>query len=170
MNDHFILLVEDNPDDVALTQMAFKKSGIPNKLVVATDGQEALGILLDKAENGDKNTDHNPVLVLLDLKLPYVSGLDVLKQIRSDKSIRQIPVIVLTSSMEEDDRIESYLLGANDYIRKPTGFSQFVEIVQKIKTRWLDSPGENPQYNRELRGFELSIPQFENFLKPSFAF
>ena len=139
MNDHFILLVEDNPDDVTLTQMAFKKSGIPNKLVVATDGQEALDILFDKAENIDANTDPNPVLVLLDLKLPYVSGLDVLKQIRSEKRTCQIPVVVLTSSMEDDDQIESYRLGANDYIRKPTGFSQFVEIVQKIKTKWLDS-------------------------------
>ena len=138
MNDKFVLLVEDNPDDVTLTEMAFKRGKVANKLEIAHDGREALDFLFGKCQYNDKDPDDKLALVLLDLKLPLVSGLDVLKEIRADKNTASIPVIILTSSMDDFDQAESYRLGANDYLRKPTGFLQFVDLIQQIKTKWLD--------------------------------
>ena len=131
------LLVEDNEDDVTLTEMAFKKGQIPGKLVVVVDGQEALDFLFYQGKYTTRTPVENPALILLDLKLPLVSGLDVLKEIRANKDTNQIPVVVLTSSMEEKDRTDSYRLGANDFISKPTGYSHFIEVIQQIKTKWL---------------------------------
>ena len=137
MNNKYVLLVEDNPDDVTLTEIAFRKGQVPNKLVVAVDGQEALDFLFCTGNHAGQATCENPALVLLDLKLPLVSGLDVLKAIRADSRTHQIPVVILTSSMEDNDKTESCNLGANDFIRKPTGFSNFVEIIQQVKAKWL---------------------------------
>jgi two-component system response regulator len=138
MSNKYVLLVEDNPDDVELTKMAFKKGQISNKLIVAEDGREALDFLFCRGNGADRIPSGNPAVVLLDLKLPCVSGLDILKEIRSDKNTSQIPVVVLTSSSEEKDQTDSFRLEANDFIRKPTSYSHFVEIIQKIKAKWLD--------------------------------
>jgi two-component system, response regulator len=137
MNDKYVLLVEDNPDDVTLTEIAFKKSQITNKLVVVVDGQEALDFLFGHGQYAGRDPQDKPALVLLDLKLPLVSGMDVLKEMRADSLTSRIPVVVLTSSMEDNDQVESCKLGANDFIRKPTGFSHFVDIIQQIKVKWL---------------------------------
>jgi len=107
-------------------------------MVVVNDGQQALDYLFCRNSYDGKTKVEQPSLILLDLKLPYVSGLEVLKRIRSDNSTKQIPVIVLTCSMEETDQTESFRLGANDFIRKPTSLSQFIEIILQIKTKWLD--------------------------------
>ena len=125
-----ILLVEDSPDDVALTLRAFRKQNIGNEVVVAKDGEEALDYLHGKRK-------FNPALVLLDLKLPKVSGLEVLKKIRENEETKLCPVVVLTSSKEEKDLIESYKLGANSYIRKPVDFGQFSEAVRTLGLYWL---------------------------------
>ena len=119
MNDKLVLLVEDNEDDVTLTEMAFKKGQIPGKLVVVMDGQEALDFLFYQGKYKNRTPVENPALILLDLKLPLVSGLDVLKEIRANKNTSQIPVVILTSSIEEKDQTDSYSLGANDFICKP---------------------------------------------------
>ena len=133
----YILLVEDNPDDVALTELAVNKSQIPNKLVSVYDGKQVLDFLFRREEYANRETDDNPAVILLDLKLPKVEGLEVLRQIRADVDTRDIPVIVLTSSTEESDQSESRRLGANAYIRKPTGLTPLIEIIQQIKTDWL---------------------------------
>jgi two-component system, response regulator len=125
-----ILLVEDNPDDVELTKRAFKKSNLANDLVVARDGEEALGLL-----HGDSRII--PALVLLDLKLPKIDGLEVLRRIRADDRTRLFPVVIMTSSREESDLIKGYLHGANSYIRKPVDFDKFVEAVQNLGLYWL---------------------------------
>jgi two-component system, response regulator len=132
----YVLLVEDNPDDVVLTEIAFKKAQVTNQLVVATNGRQALHYLFSPANGEGKD---KPGLILLDLKLPIVSGLDVLKEIKANQDTSQIPVIVLTSSSEEKDQTESYRLGACDYIRKPTSISKFIEIVKDIKVKCLES-------------------------------
>jgi two-component system, response regulator len=139
VTDKNVLLVEDNPDDVILTEFAFKKANIPNRLEVASDGRQALDYLFCRDGFRDRGPDDKPGLILLDLKLPVVSGLDVLKEIKANKDTAQMPVIVLTSSSEENDQIESWRLGASDFIRKPTGLSEFIEIVKQIKAKWLDS-------------------------------
>ncbi len=120
MTEKYILLIEDNPDDLTLTEMAFKKSQIPNKLVVVINGQQALDYLFCQDKYAHRDFRDAPALILLDLKLPFVSGLDVLKEIRADKRTSQIPVVVLTSSIEDRDKAESYNRGANDFICKPT--------------------------------------------------
>jgi two-component system, response regulator len=125
-----ILLVEDNPDDVELTLRAFKKSNIANDIVIARDGAEAI----DKLLGADPIT---PTLVLLDLKLPKIDGLEVLRRIRADEKTRLYPVVILTSSKEEGDLIQGYNNGANSYIRKPVNFEQFVEAVQSMGLYWL---------------------------------
>ena len=130
MTDRPILLIEDNPDDVELTLRALNKNRIANSVVVARDGVEALQILMSPGAS-------MPAVVLLDLKLPKLSGFEVLKKIRSTPHTRLLPVVVLTSSREERDLIESYALGANSYIRKPVDFSEFVEAVQKLGMYWL---------------------------------
>jgi two-component system, response regulator len=137
MNDKYVLLVEDNEDDVTLTEMAFKKGRISGILVVVVDGREALDFVFYQGKYAERTPVENPTLILLDLKLPMVSGLEVLKAIRADKNTSQIPVVVLTSSIEEKDQIDSYRLGANDFIRKPTGYTRFIEVVQQVKVKWL---------------------------------
>jgi two-component system, response regulator len=137
MNDKLVLLVEDNEDDVTLTEMAFNKGQIPGKLVVVVDGQEALDFLFYHGKYANRTPIENLALILLDLKLPLVSGLDVLKEIRANNDTKQIPVVVLTSSIEEKDRTDSFILGANDFIIKPTGYAHFIEVIQQIKAKWL---------------------------------
>lgn len=131
-----ILLVEDNPDDVELTLRALKKNNIVNPVEVVRDGQEALDYLFYKGRYS--NSTHSlPGIILLDLKLPKVDGIEVLRRIKGDRKRKLIPVVVLTSSKEERDVIESYDLGVNSYIRKPVDFEQFVEIVRHIGFYWL---------------------------------
>jgi two-component system response regulator len=137
INEKLILLVEDNPDDVLLTERALKKSRIANRLVVAKDGVEALDFLFYRGAYANLDRNRNPEVVLLDLKLPRIDGLEVLKQIRSNERTRFIPVIILTSSLEEKDLLSGYQLGANSYIRKPVDFNQFVEAVQQLEMYWL---------------------------------
>jgi two-component system response regulator len=137
MNTKVILLVEDNPDDVVLTERALKKNNIVNAVVVAHDGQEALDFLAGTGAFAARATDDLPELVLLDLKLPKVDGLEVLRAIRGDERTRRLPVVILTSSAEERDIVSSYDLGANSYIRKPVDFDQFVEAVRELGLYWL---------------------------------
>ena len=129
MSQKSILLVEDNPDDVELTRRAFQRNKIANELIVATDGEEALAYL-----HGD---NPKPAVVLLDLKLPKVSGLDVLRRLRADERTRRLPVVVLTSSNEERDIITSYDLGANSFVRKPVDFAQFIDAARQLGLYWL---------------------------------
>ncbi len=137
MKPKIILLVEDNPSDVGLTQRALEKSHIVNELVVAEDGQKALNYLLDSDPLTGQKMNELPALVLLDLKLPKLDGLQVLRQIRTDERTSRLPVVILTTSSEEDDIAQSYDLGANSYIRKPVDFQQFVEAVQHLGLYWL---------------------------------
>jgi two-component system response regulator len=132
-----ILLVEDNPDDEALTIRAFKKSHLANSVVVARDGVEALDYVFCTGPYEGRPAEDAPHLILLDLKLPKLDGMDVLKRIRADESTRLIPVVVLTSSREQEDLVKSYTLGANSYIRKPVDFNQFVAAVQQLGLYWL---------------------------------
>lgn len=136
MDQKIILLVEDNPDDVALTERALKKNNIRNKLVVAADGVEALDYLFCSGKYAGQTTTL-PQVILLDLKLPRVSGLEVLKIIRTDERTKLLPVVILTSSKEEQDLIDGYKLGANSYMRKPVDFSQFQEAVKQLGLYWL---------------------------------
>ncbi|MDD5015320.1 MAG: response regulator [Atribacterota bacterium] len=135
LKDIEILLVEDNPDDVELTLRAFKKYNLANEIKVARDGEEALEILFNPQRDAPKQKQ--PDLILLDLKLPKVDGLEVLRQIKDHPQIKLIPVVVLTSSKEEDDLIKSYQLGVNSYIRKPVDFDKFIEVVRQLGLYWL---------------------------------
>lgn len=137
MEDKTILLVEDNPDDVVLTLRALKKNHILNKVVVAKDGVEALDYLFGTGMYAGRHLRKMPVVVLLDLKLPRVDGLEVLKCIRQDVRTELIPVVILTSSREEKDLIKGYKLGANSYIRKPVDFNRFNDAVQHLGLYWL---------------------------------
>lgn len=132
-----VLLVEDNPDDELLTIRAFQKSNFRNEVVVARDGAEALDYLFATGTHADRNPDDLPHLILLDLKLPKVDGLEVLERIRADERTRFIPVVILTSSKEQDDLIRSYANGANSYIRKPVDFNQFFQAIQQLGMYWL---------------------------------
>ena len=136
-NEVEILLVEDNPTDVELTLRALKKNNLTNKVHVVTDGAEALDYLFATGTYKEREIDKKPKVVLLDLKLPKVDGLEVLKKIKSDERTRDIPVVVLTSSKEEQDRIESYKLGVNSYIVKPVDFEQFTKSVLELGLYWL---------------------------------
>jgi len=127
-----ILLIEDNPSDVDLTKRAFEKSRISNPLVVLEDGQDALDYLFGNGSSGEL-----PALILLDIKLPRVNGLELLRKIRADARTRRLPVVILTSSREEQDVGESYDLGANSYIRKPVDFSQFTHSLEQLGLYWL---------------------------------
>jgi two-component system, response regulator len=132
-----ILLVEDNPDDEELTLRALRKSNIMNEVVVAHDGQEAIDFLFGTGEYRDEDTEFLPAVVLLDLKLPKISGKDVLRKIRSHPSTRLLPVVVLTSSKEEEDLADVYALGANSYIYKPVDFDKFIEAVGHLGMYWV---------------------------------
>jgi two-component system, response regulator len=132
-----ILLVEDNQDDETLTLRAFKKNNIMNEVVVAHDGAEALEYLFGTGAHAGRDLDLMPQLVLLDLNLPRVGGLDVLKRIRADERTRFLAVVVLTSSKEDEDLVRSYSLGANSYVRKPVDFAQFTEAVKTLGLFWL---------------------------------
>jgi two-component system response regulator len=135
MDERVVLLVEDNPDDVELTIRAFKKSNIGNRVVVVQDGAEALAWLF--GSDGDGAARPLPEVVLLDLKLPKVDGLEVLRRIRENERTRLLPVVVLTSSNEERDMVESYRLGANSYVRKPVEFSEFLDASRQLGLYWL---------------------------------
>ena len=137
MEEKIILLVEDNPDDVELTLRAFKKSKVANEIVVAKDGAEALEYLFCTGSFAGRNVNEIPAVILLDLKLPKVSGLEVLQQIRSNSVTKLLPVVILTSSKEEQDVLTGYKLGANSYIRKPVDFDKFYEAVQRLGMYWL---------------------------------
>jgi CheY-like chemotaxis protein len=137
MNPKIILLVEDNPSDIALTQRAFERSRIANELVIAEDGQEALDFLFDVDPFTNRPLNELPALILLDLKLPKADGLQVLRQIRASARTSRLPVVILTTSSEEEDIARSYDLGANSYIRKPVDFTQFVQSVGHLGLYWL---------------------------------
>jgi two-component system response regulator len=137
MRDKIILLVEDNPDDELLTLRAFKKGNILNDVVVARDGVEALDYLFCEGQYADRDKNLMPQVVLLDLKLPKLDGLEVLRRLRADERTQLLPIVILTSSDEEQDIVDSYRLGANSYIRKPVDFQQFGEAVQQLGLYWL---------------------------------
>jgi two-component system response regulator len=128
-----ILLVEDNPDDETLTLLALKKDNIVNQIVVAHDGVEALDFLFGTGAHEGRDTRVMPKLILLDLKLPKIDGIEVLKRVRADPRTKLLPVVILTSSNEEQNLITGYNLGTNSYIRKPVDFTQFVEAVRQLK-------------------------------------
>jgi two-component system response regulator len=137
MEEKIILLVEDNPDDVDLTIRAFRKNSIGNRVVVARDGVEALDYLFGTGVYAGRNLKDLPVIILLDLKLPKIDGLDVLKRIRQNEVTCLLPVVILTSSAEDKDKINGYTLGANSYIRKPVQFDQFVAAIKQLGLYWL---------------------------------
>lgn len=137
MENKTILLVEDNPDDEALTLRALKKNNIMNEVVVVHDGVEALDYLFFRGAHAGRNPHTSPAITLLDLKLPKIDGLEVLREIRANPSTQLLPVVVLTSSKEEQDLINSYRLGANSYIRKPVDFNQFMDAVRNLGLYWL---------------------------------
>lgn len=137
MANKSIMLVEDNPDDEALTLRALKRNNIRNEVVIARDGVEALDYLFGTGTYAQRDISVKPVVILLDLKLPKVDGLEVLRRLRADERTRCIPVVVLTSSKEEQDLINSYSFGCNSYIRKPVDFVQFVEAVRQLGLYWL---------------------------------
>lgn len=132
-----ILMVEDNPDDELSTLTALKDNNILNDVIVARDGEEALDYLFKKGKYQNRNANGVPQLILLDLKLPKIDGLEVLKQIRSNNATKLLPVVILTSSKEETDLMESYSLGANSYIRKPVDFEQFTRAIKTLGLYWL---------------------------------
>jgi CheY-like chemotaxis protein len=137
MDDKIILLVEDNPDDEALTLRALKLNQIMNQVVVAHDGVEALAFLFGEGDAGASGERQAPQVVLLDLKLPKLDGFEVLRRIRSDPRTRRLPVVILTTSNEEQDRLKGYDLGANSYVRKPVEFGEFTQAVRQLGLYWL---------------------------------
>ena len=136
-SSHVILLVEDNKDDEALTIRALKKNNITNEVVVARDGVEALDYLFGRGKYGSRDIKQTPQVVLLDLNLPKVDGLTVLREMRNEKLTKLVPVVILTSSKEERDIVEGYSLGANSYVRKPVEFEKFVEAIRQLGLYWL---------------------------------
>ncbi|HLN26067.1 MAG TPA: response regulator [Patescibacteria group bacterium] len=139
MGSHKILLVEDNPDDVELTMHAFRTSRMANEIIVARDGEDALAYLFHTEQYAERATteDDLPALVLLDIKLPGISGLDVLRRLRENDRTRRIPVVILTTSDDQTDIVSGYDLGVNSYIRKPVDFSAFTGVVDQLGLYWL---------------------------------
>tara|TARA_R110002073_G_scaffold141666_1_gene292846 strand:- start:2800 stop:3237 length:438 start_codon:yes stop_codon:yes gene_type:complete len=137
MSDKAILLVEDNPDDELLTLEALEANRIGNNVVVARNGVEALNYLFGEGAYAERDVMDWPAVVLLDLKLSKIDGLEVLRRIRADERTRQLPVVILTSSNEEEDRLKGYTLGANSYVRKPVDFDQFVRTAGQLGLYWL---------------------------------
>jgi DNA-binding response OmpR family regulator len=136
-DDAVILLVEDNADDEALTLRALKKNNIKNEVIVAHDGVEALDYLFGEGTHAGRDTRFMPQVILLDLKLPKLDGFEVLRRMRSNERTNLVPVVILTSSDEEQDRINGYGLGANSYVRKPVEFGTFIEAVKQLGLYWL---------------------------------
>ncbi len=137
MQNKTLLLVEDNPDDEALTLRAMRKQNLANQIDVVRDGQEALDYLFAQGNYSDRDSEDLPQVILLDLKLPRVDGLQVLEQIRTNELTKNVPVVILTSSNEEQDLVRSYNLGANSYVRKPVDFEQFLEAARQLGLYWL---------------------------------
>jgi two-component system response regulator len=137
MSQRVILLVEDNPDDEELTLRALSKSNILNPVTVVRDGVEALDYLFGRGAYASRDTREQPQVVLLDLKLPKLDGLEVLRAVRGDPRTKRVPIVILTSSAEDQDIVTGYELGANSYIRKPVDFTQFVEAVRQLGLYWL---------------------------------
>jgi CheY-like chemotaxis protein len=137
MEQKYILLVEDNPDDVELTLLAFKKYNIKNDLVVIQNGAEALDYLFAEGAYAGRDLSNVPTVILLDLKLPKIDGLEVLRRIRADERTKLLPVVILTSSKEEQDLINGYKFGANSYVRKPIDFAQFTEAARQLGLYWM---------------------------------
>ncbi|HEY2867461.1 MAG TPA: response regulator [Pyrinomonadaceae bacterium] len=137
MDSKTILVVEDNPDDEALMLRALRKNGIANEIFVAHDGVEAVEYLFGEGQFSERKVEDLPELILLDLKLPRMDGLDVLRRIRADERTRYVPVVVLTTSSEQRDIVESYDLGANSYVTKPVDFLEFMEATRQLGTYWL---------------------------------
>ena len=137
MDNKIILLVEDNPDYVTLTKRAFKRNNISNKVIVAKDGVEALDYLFGKGMYAGRDAKDMPVVILLDLKLPKISGMEVLRAIRQNEFTKLLPVVILTSSAQEEDVVNGYKLGANSYIRKPVDFKEFVKAIKLLGLYWL---------------------------------
>jgi two-component system response regulator len=137
MDAKTILVVEDNPDDEELTLRSLRRAHIANKVIVARDGGEALDYLYASGEYAGRDATQIPALVLLDLKLPIVGGIDILKRIRAEPATRYLPVVIMTSSSEDEDMVKSYDSGANSYIRKPVDFSEFAGAVQQLGLYWL---------------------------------
>ena len=137
MRTNMILLVEDNPDDEALTLRALKKNNILNEVVVARDGVEALDFLFGAGAHAGRDLARMPEVILLDINLPRINGLEVLEKIRANERTRLLPVVILTTSNEEQDKLKSYTLGANSFIRKPVDFQQFSEAIRHLGIYWL---------------------------------
>jgi len=137
MKKQFLVLVEDRPDDIDLTLRALKKNNIANEIVVLRDGVEALDYFFATGKHDGRNLDEQPAVVLLDIKLPKVDGMEVLKRLRANEQTKLIPVVILTSSKEERDVINGYQLGCNSYVRKPVTFEQFSEAVRTLGLYWL---------------------------------
>jgi two-component system response regulator len=146
-----ILLVEDNPNDLELTMHALRKEHLSNSIQVARDGEEALEFLFCRGAYSQRSFDHPPRLIVLDLKLPKVDGLEVLRQIKNDSRTRAIPVAILTSSKEERDLVEGYNIGANSYIQKPVDFNQFRDTVKQLGLYWLvvNQPPPSSSYSKK---------------------
>jgi len=136
-NNKVILLVEDNPDDEALTLRALRRHNVTNQIVVSRDGAEALDWLFATGQHASRDQNVVPQVILLDLKLPKVDGLEVLRRIRSDDRTKLLPVVILTSSKEEEDILNGYRLGANSYVRKPVDFVEFTDAVRQLGLFWL---------------------------------
>ncbi len=137
MKNNAILLVEDNPDDEVLTLRAFRKSNVANQITVARDGEEALDYLFGEGEYAGRDAKIQPAVILLDLKLPKIDGIEVLRRLRGNAQTHFIPVVILTTSTEEQDVVNGYRFGANSYIRKPVNFEEFMNAVQQIGFYWL---------------------------------
>jgi two-component system, response regulator len=137
MKAKYILLIEDNPDDVLLTKRAFEKGNFANPIHVTADGSEAIDFLFAKGKFRDRDVLDVPALILLDLKLPKISGFEVLQMIRGNEATKLVPVVILTSSKEENDIVRGYELGANSYIQKPVNFDSFVETVKQLGFYWM---------------------------------
>ena len=137
MDNATILLIEDNPDDVELTLHAFQKNHMANDVVVAGDGAEGLDYLFGTGKYAGRDADKLPALILLDLQLPKIGGLEVLRKVREDERTKRIPVVILTTSDEEEDIINGYDRGANSYLRKPVDFTEFMNAVKQLELYWM---------------------------------